>query len=94
MSPTRYQRDTLPAYLRDRIAVIHDGIDTQALQPDPAAAMQIGNDGPRFARDRRVVTYVTRNIEPMRGSHMVLRSLPDLLASIRVFRSCASAGTT
>jgi glycosyltransferase involved in cell wall biosynthesis len=79
VSPTEYQRNTFPAYLRDRIAVIHDGIDTQALQPDPAAALQIGDDGPRVARDTPLVTYVTRNIEPMRGSHVVIRSLPGLL---------------
>ena len=35
VAPTRYQRDTFPDYLRDRIAIIHDGIDAQSLKPDP-----------------------------------------------------------
>ena len=35
--------------------------------------------GRASTRDTPVVTYVTRNIEPMRGSHIVIRSLPDLL---------------
>jgi len=79
VAPTRYQRDTFPAYLRDRIAIIHDGIDTKRLTPDPAVGLQIGQDGPRLTRRKPVVTYVTRNIEPMRGSHIVFRSLPALL---------------
>jgi glycosyltransferase involved in cell wall biosynthesis len=80
VSPTRYQRDTFPPYLRDRIAVIHDGIDTQALQPNRSASIQLGENGPRLGRETPLVTYVTRNIEPMRGSHVVIRSLPGLLA--------------
>ncbi|MXQ12752.1 glycosyltransferase [Microvirga makkahensis] len=79
VAPTRYQRDTFPSYLRDRLAVIHDGIDTRRLVPDPAAGIQIGKDGPRLSREKPVVTYVTRNIEPMRGAHIVFRSLPYLL---------------
>jgi glycosyltransferase involved in cell wall biosynthesis len=80
VAPTRYQRDTCPAYLRDRIEVIHDGIEAERLTPDPQATIQIGADGPKLSRDVPVVTYVTRNIEPMRGSHVVMRSLPELLA--------------
>lgn len=80
VAPTRYQRDTFPTYFRDRIDIIHDGIEAQDLRPDPAATIQIGSNGPRFDRSVPVVSYVTRNIEPMRGSHIVLRSLPDLLA--------------
>ena len=34
VAPTRYQRDTFPTYLRDRLAII-DGIDTHKLLPDP-----------------------------------------------------------
>ena len=44
-----------------------------------ACAIQLGQDGPQLTRDIPVVTYVTRNIEPMRGAHIVCRSLPDLL---------------
>jgi glycosyltransferase involved in cell wall biosynthesis len=79
VAPTRFQRDTFPTYLRDRLAVIHDGIDAENLKPNPDAWMKLGKDGPRLDRDTPVVTYVTRNIEPMRGSHIVLRSLPDIL---------------
>ncbi|HST95397.1 MAG TPA: glycosyltransferase [Microvirga sp.] len=79
VAPTRYQRDTFPAYLRDRVAVIHDGIDAQRLEPDPGMSVRLGDKGLRLDRTVPTVTYVTRNIEPMRGSHVVLRSLPDLL---------------
>jgi glycosyltransferase involved in cell wall biosynthesis len=80
VAPTRWQRDTFPAYLRSRMTVIHDGIDTQLVRPDPTAAVRFGENGPRFDRTSPVVTYVTRNIEPMRGSHILFRSLPGLLA--------------
>ena len=66
--------------LRDRIAVIHDGIDAQGLKPNPSVSLRLGPNGPRLSRDIPVVTYVSRNIEPMRGSHVMFRSLPGLLA--------------
>lgn len=79
VAPTQYQRDTFPPYLRDRVAVIHDGIDAQHLKPIPGISVQLGENGPKLSRDIPVITYVARNIEPMRGSHVVFRSLPDLL---------------
>jgi len=79
VAPTRYQRDTFPTYLHDRVAVIHDGIDTKRLVPNPTIGIQIGQDGPKLTRQKPVVTYVTRNIEPMRGAHIVFKSLPYLL---------------
>ncbi|KAB0268940.1 glycosyltransferase [Microvirga brassicacearum] len=79
VAPTRFQRDTFPPYLREQIAVIHDGIDAKRLKPNPAMSIRIGKNGPSLSRDVPVVTYVSRNIEPMRGSHIMLRSLPDIL---------------
>ncbi|MGO4705017.1 glycosyltransferase [Microvirga sp. 2MCAF38] len=79
VAPTRYQRDTFPTYLHDRIGIIHDGIDAQTLVPKPDIAIKIGTKGPRLDRKAPVVTFVTRNIEPMRGAHIVFRSLPYLL---------------
>jgi glycosyltransferase involved in cell wall biosynthesis len=80
VTPTRFQRDTFPTYLRDRIAVIHDGIEAQELKPDAAATLQIGENGPRLSRAEPVVTWASRHIEPMRGGHVVFRALPELLA--------------
>ncbi len=80
VAPTRFQRDLFPAGLRERIEVIHDGIDTDALRPDPGVSIRVSPDGPALDRSTPVVTYVTRNIEPMRGSHIVIRSLPEILA--------------
>jgi glycosyltransferase involved in cell wall biosynthesis len=79
VAPTQYQRDTFPTYLRDRIHIIHDGIDTKSLAPKPDIKIKIGKEGPLLSREKPVVTYVTRNIEPMRGAHIVLRSLPYML---------------
>lgn len=79
VAPTRYQRDTFPTYLHDKVAIIHDGIDTKRLMPVPGVNIQLGKDGPRLNRQKPVVTYVTRNIEPMRGAHIVFKSLPYLL---------------
>ena len=49
----------------------------------PARSRGVGSSsartGPMLTRDTPVVTYVTRNIEPMRGAHIVFKSLPYLL---------------
>lgn len=79
VAPTAYQRSVLPAYLHDRCEVIHDGIDTGALRPDPAAAIRLAPDGPSFGRGTPLVTYSTRTFEPMRGAHVFIRNLPALL---------------
>ncbi|WP_198411855.1 glycosyltransferase [Microvirga flavescens] len=80
VAPTVYQRNTFPEYLHDRVEVIHDGIDTQKLVASPDVKIRIGaKNGPMLTRDKPVVTFVTRNIEPMRGAHIVFRSLPYML---------------
>ncbi|BDI03639.1 glycosyltransferase [Sphaerotilus microaerophilus] len=83
ISPTQWQRATLPAAQQGRISVIHDGIDTAALCPDEAAVLEVTDDQGRplrLTRADRVVTFVNRNLEPSRGYHAFMRSLPTLLA--------------
>ncbi|RVV96666.1 glycosyltransferase [Mesobaculum littorinae] len=77
ISPTRFQADTHPPDLRDRIDVIHDGIDTDAIRP--AADAVYDHDSLRLTRDDEVVTFVNRNLEPYRGYHSFMRALPALL---------------
>ncbi|WP_375688216.1 glycosyltransferase family 4 protein [Pseudooceanicola sp. LIPI14-2-Ac024] len=78
ISPTRFQADTFPPAFRDRISVIHDGIDTDALRPDPAVRFAL-DDGRILTRDDEVITFVNRNLEPYRGYHVFMRALPALL---------------
>ena len=77
LAPTRWQAQTFPAHFQDRITVIHDGIDTDRLQPNPAAQITVGS---RILRPGdEVLTFVSRNLEPYRGYHIFLRALPEVL---------------
>ena len=77
LSPTEFQRSTVPAPFRDRISVIFDGIDTDAVRPDPAATFSAG--GKAFRAGDEVLTFVNRNLEPYRGYHVFMRALPEIL---------------
>ena len=80
LAPTRFQAGTFPPAFRDRIRVIHDGIDTARAAPDPAASVTLPGGLTLRAGDE-VLTFVNRNIEPYRGAHIFLRALPAVLAA-------------
>lgn len=78
ISPTGFQADTFPPEFRDKITVIHDGIDTQSAAPAPDVRLTI--DGQcDVTREDEVITFVNRNLEPYRGYHVFMRALPRLL---------------
>ncbi|NNL72227.1 MAG: glycosyltransferase [Silicimonas sp.] len=78
-SPTEWQRAQFPEAYREKIRVIHDGIDTDLVSPDPNARFQVPQ-GPMLTRADEVLTYVARNLEPYRGFHSLMRALPEILA--------------
>jgi glycosyltransferase involved in cell wall biosynthesis len=78
ISPTRWQRDAFPAEYRDRIALVHEGVDTTVVKPDARAELAIPK-GPKLTARDEVVTYIARNLEPYRGFHIFMRSLPEIL---------------
>lgn len=80
ISPTHWQASTFPQHIRDKITVIHDGIDTEALKPNPEVRFTL-DSGRVLTRADEVVTFVNRALEPMRGFHIFMRSLPRLLAA-------------
>lgn len=81
LSPTHWQRSVFPQPFRSRITVIHDGIDTRILQPDPQArlALKTGNGPLALSGDDEIITFVSRNLEPYRGYHIFMRSLAAIL---------------
>jgi len=65
-APTPWQRAQFPAEYQPKIAVIHDGVDTDVVTP------------PTEPRAPSLVTFATRHLEPARGFHIFMRALPEL----------------
>ncbi len=77
LSPTEFQKRTLPEVYRSKVSVIFDGIDTDVVKPDPAASVRVGEKD--FRAGDEVLTFVNRNLEPYRGYHIFMRALPQIL---------------
>jgi glycosyltransferase involved in cell wall biosynthesis len=77
-SPTEWQRSQYPKRYRDRITVVHEGVDTSLVRPDPTARLWLGS-GRCLSRTDEIVTYSARDLEPYRGFHVFMRSLPRVL---------------
>jgi glycosyltransferase involved in cell wall biosynthesis len=79
ISPTRFQRDRHPEVLRQRIEVVHDGIDTQRFVPSDKATITLQKAGLKFVPGDEVITFTVRQLEPYRGYHSFMRALPELM---------------
>jgi glycosyltransferase involved in cell wall biosynthesis len=78
-SATQWQRGLNPPEMQSRISVLHEGVDTGVACPKPGARFKIPLTGKVLTRRDEVITYVARNLEPYRGFHIFMRSLPQLL---------------
>ena len=78
LAPTEFQADTFPACFRDKITIIHDGVDTDRLVPDPDARVTLPS-GVAFQAGDELLTFINRNLEPYRGYHSFMRALPAVL---------------
>jgi glycosyltransferase involved in cell wall biosynthesis len=81
ISPTHWQKSQFPEAFQDKIAVIHEGIDTDTVRGNPEIRINFENKGMTLSRESEVITFVNRNLEPYRGFHVFMRSLPKILAS-------------
>jgi glycosyltransferase involved in cell wall biosynthesis len=78
LTPTRWQSGLFPPQIASQLEVIHEGIDTAQVAPNPAASFTLPN-GEVLSRDNEVITYVSRSLEPYRGFHVFMRALPEIL---------------
>lgn len=79
IAPTRWQQTRFPEIYRPKIAVVHDGVDTLAVAPDPQAYVHLPQKNLTLRCEDEVITFVSRNLEPYRGFHTFMRALPELL---------------
>lgn len=79
LSPTAWQQKQFPEIFRSKISVIHDGIDTDHVRPHANAEVKLTRDGVTLRPGDEIVTFVNRNLEPVRGYHIFMRALPEIL---------------
>lgn len=80
-TPTRWQHDQYPQHFQDRISVIHEGVDTDFVRPDPSARLWLKGGISLGAQDQ-TITYSARSLEPYRGFHVFMRALPNVLRDL------------
>ena len=75
--PTQYQASTFPERWQKKIAVVHEGVPEVLLEQPRLQQLTISETvtlGPEVP----VVTFISRNLEPMRGFPTFMHSLPEL----------------
>ena len=79
ISPTNWQASSYPSEYISKISVIHEGVNTNIVRPDPEAFVELQQKRVRLTVNDEVITFVNRNLEPYRGFHVFMRALPELL---------------
>ncbi|OSP54399.1 hypothetical protein BV911_12805 [Pseudoruegeria sp. SK021] len=74
--PTRFQADQFPVQLRDRLHILHDGVNAARIVPDRGSRRGVA--GLPLPDDAEIVTYATRGMEPHRGFPEFLRAVAQL----------------
>lgn len=80
VTPTRWQLSTYPDWAQKRIELMWEGVNLDLCSPDEKArhaSLKIGDMTIR--RTDTLVTYVSRDLEPYRGVHTMIRALPAML---------------
>jgi glycosyltransferase involved in cell wall biosynthesis len=76
-SPTDYQRQLMPDAYQSKLRTIHDGIDTDFWTPRTDGERTVGSL--RLAEGEKLVTYVSRGLEMMRGFDIFMKSVKLLM---------------
>ena len=76
LCPTRFQASQFPQWMRERLTVMHDGVDTELHSPGDRSRAILARWG--VPEDAEVLTSITRGMEPHRGFPETMRALAEL----------------
>lgn len=83
ITPTNWQKSRFPAWAQDKIEVVHDGLDLSELSLVQPRGLGIPSLGLKLRKGMPIITYAARHLEPVRGFHYFMRSLPAILNANR-----------
>lgn len=79
-TPTKFQLGAYPEWFRPQIKLLPECARLEVCRPDATAAQrpfQIGTF--TVAPGEKLISFVSRNLEPYRGFHTMMRALPAIL---------------
>jgi len=79
IAATPWQARVLPDWARAKTRILHEGVDTREVAPDAKARIQLPDRNVVVRPGDEVLTFVARNLEPVRGYHIFMRALPRIL---------------
>jgi glycosyltransferase involved in cell wall biosynthesis len=79
-TPTQWQLSTYPTWAKPNIELIWEGVDLDLCSADPSVRKKPLAVGDMIIKPTdKLVSYVSRDLEPYRGFHVMMRTLPDLM---------------
>jgi glycosyltransferase involved in cell wall biosynthesis len=78
VSPTQFQADRFPSFVKAKQVIIHEGVDTAKIKPIKDASFTTSN-GVVLTKKDKVVTFINRRFEPMRGFHIYMRAMVKMM---------------
>jgi glycosyltransferase involved in cell wall biosynthesis len=80
ISPTNWQASLHPHEFHNKFSVIHEGIDTELIQPNNNPKPINLPSGTTLPKNAEIVTYVARSFEPYRGFEQVMKAIEKLMS--------------
>ena len=74
---SQWQKSLYPSEFQPKISLIHEGVNTDVAKPDAKAKFTLPN-GKMLTNKDKIVTFVSRNLEPYRGFHTFMRAIPEI----------------
>ncbi|MFT8473291.1 glycosyltransferase [Acetobacter persici] len=79
-TPTEFQKSAYPDWAREKITVLREGVDLELCRPDATAhRRKFSIKDVHVSPKEKLITYVSRDLEPYRGFHVFMRALPRIL---------------
>ena len=80
--PSRSQLLSFPPRLRNQLTLLPEGVDLTQVQPNPNAELVLPDLDLQLKAGQPVVTFISRDLEPLRGLRELLRAWPEVCQAV------------